>query len=445
LIINFLNELSVPIKTEDLVQKNWGSGNISFIDLEQVCNKLPKKISSINYYRDTQNLCRAVRVGESEFEIWVPTLFLERAWLIAYLAQQYSDYTVKVVQSPLDRIQIKPFVPPQFRMLFGDRHLCSQEEVNAFVAFFAQPSKKCDARWGRWPSIEEICVVANQFVLAHELGHVALNHFQFQSEVLDRKPFIGGTLGFSEYEFRQGMEVRADIWATDLMANGLLELISRSDYCIETGKQALFALALGITVSICLFDHQKRHLDDEDLSYYPHPLVRLELVAEDIAHKLNASLGASDAVRSAFWRAIVLVNSGLFQAQMQANATGNWLDEDEQFFSSYPLSSLTTDSNIFFNSMLEEIKMKMRMRAFRVDSAICDMEREGAEQLYERFVLAESYWRALQKQCREQQDSVQVKQNALAGLSVEDAFNRSPQNPLSSDRELIKASLASEG
>jgi hypothetical protein len=322
---------------------------IDFISNEIAIHNRVLNVTCI-IYESASTRCHATKIAEAAYEICIPIGFLEKAALLHLIAARHSSYIVNMVQSPLDRSVFPAYVPTILQPLFDRISRTTKDRVNEIKEAFT------DEVSPNFPLLVDTISSSLNFLIAHEFSHISLSHFEFQSEYLgDRNIFTGNSIGFTEYEIKQGLEVAADLEGAKFCTSNFWRNDKfLGEVTVDEFLSIIQPFLLGVTIGICLFDSQKRHLDDEVLSYYPHPLIRIHLIW-GIFESSAPDNDIKKLIQEEFAQSVMWVSSGLAKSFIYGVSKDNFLNDNMRVAAmTIPLSSLTTDTNPFFASVMEE-------------------------------------------------------------------------------------------
>lgn len=234
------------------------------------------------------------RLAPNNYKIYFPLGLLDRFILLSSLFRFSTKIDpVDHVQSYTDRRQIEFHIPTRLKLVFDPNEAFCQETAQSLAMEYCNHPAD-------FTLIQSVFDFVN-FLLHHELGHVSLGHLEyFEYCRSNDSEMTSDTLGYSEFDFRQGYEVAADQFAAMYFAPSV---IAKTQLFKKHGLPPSAALSesiITIALLVSLFDIRSRSLDIASAEFHPHPILRYSIINFAIAEALEAD-GQKD-LSDEYWR-----------------------------------------------------------------------------------------------------------------------------------------------
>ena len=176
------------------------------------------------------------------------------------LTEWTQPRNIEFMFSPLDVEASQSFyIPPKLRPMFQEDESQSIHARTLFESITWSRVSDADLEW--------VLTYQYFYAILHEFGHIAARHTYFRRRVEESERFGNTkTIGYSEEELFQGMEVSADIFAATAMANAFAaEILGEANQPLlaDSTINRIFIRASGaLTLMFSSFDMYQKCLQD---------------------------------------------------------------------------------------------------------------------------------------------------------------------------------------
>jgi hypothetical protein len=219
----------------------------------------------------------------AHYKILVPDGCFARYYLLAFLFMTAHNIprTGRILKSPRDLEDYPLHIPERLRCIFApDSAYVAQVEslLREHCTDFVVPQ-----------FLREATVASTLFLAEHEMAHVERFHFEMKALLDDGGHPVfhyGSSVGMSKREILEGFEAHADQLAAEYVAAGLLAAMETAAEAGSDPHEKMLHYAIGLVILVTLLDSKARSLNAQGDTYYPHPLVRWNLIYGAIAEAL---------------------------------------------------------------------------------------------------------------------------------------------------------------
>lgn len=332
---------------------------------EQASRRNPPRCVSVKVYNSTGITIFARKATENTYDLFVPVGCFDRVFLLALLFMSGIKIDpISIVSSLRDKHLLEPYIPERLAPIFRPTHdtfpSLSKELIEAYRQQYIVPT-----------FLPDVILISTCFLAHHELAHLVNNHFEMR-EMLETGtpfPYTDETLGMSKQEIMEGFEVHADQEASTYTARVIWGIAREAAQDEQELASRLMNCAIGLALTVTLFDYKSRSLETKGDGYYPHPLVRWTLIHGAIAETLDRVLGDKELSELFHQAALIAANSvtkflhGLLMTEIQYEAANG---KPYPLETITPLAQLNSDQSLFGESVMFEHVIQSVERGKRV-------------------------------------------------------------------------------
>lgn len=331
--------------------------------IEEFSNQHNVKIKTNQF--DSDGLQVSVhRPAQYVYRIYFPVGVIQRFSLLSMIFR-FSTKIPRVdnVISIMDRRDIDFYIPERLKLIFDPAATFCNKTATDLCKEYCD--LEIDFTW------EHSIGDAIFFLLHHELGHITSSHLEFltfcQKNASDE--ITNSTLGFSEFDLRQGFEVSADQHAAIYFTSALLSKVKAFHKVGLSANSALTEIAITLALIVSLFDIRSRSLDVASPEYHPHPLLRFLIINLGMCENLSAR--GYDELAEQYWSCARKCGEGVSSKIGGLHWSELGLDQiSENAFGAPAICPLRLDRNPIGESVLMDWLTRTAERGRRIDMRI---------------------------------------------------------------------------